>query len=58
MTRLEWLGRSVSLVRSNASVSDVSVFDVGDQDGVLAVDLYCDQTAGRLAAYGDGALFR
>ncbi|QDV87960.1 hypothetical protein [Planctomycetes bacterium TBK1r] len=56
VTRVEWFGESVSLVRSNASVSDAGVFDVTDSPGRLELDLYCDQVTGRLLAYRDGVL--
>ncbi|WP_145390990.1 hypothetical protein [Stieleria neptunia] len=56
VTRVEWFGESVSVVRSNASVSDADVFDVADSAGRLELDLYADQVAGRLLAYRDGML--
>lgn len=56
VTRLEWLGRSVSLVRSNASVSDAEVFDLAETVGRLELELYIDQTAGRMVAFRDGLL--
>ncbi|MCS7467805.1 hypothetical protein NZK35_14225 [Stieleria sp. ICT_E10.1] len=56
VTRVEWFGESVSLVRSNASVSDAGVFDVSDSPGRLELDLYGDQRTGRLLAYRDGVL--
>ncbi|MDV6031801.1 MAG: hypothetical protein F9B45_17260 [Phycisphaera sp. RhM] len=56
VTRVEWFDKSVSLVRSNASVSDAGVFDVADSAGRLSLDLYCDQMTGRLLAYRDGVL--
>lgn len=56
VTRLEWLADSVALVRSNPSVSDAAVFDVTDGGGVLKLDLFFDQPAGQLAAFGGGLL--
>lgn len=56
VTRVEWIGQSVSLVRSNASVSDAAVFELMDQAGRLEIDLYFDQTRGRLIAMSDGLL--
>lgn len=56
VTRLEWVGDSVSVVRSNASVSDAAVFHLPDRQGQLEIDLYCDQTDGRLIATCDGLL--
>ncbi|QEF96712.1 hypothetical protein Mal15_07400 [Stieleria maiorica] len=54
VTRLEWFDNSVSLVRSNASVSDAAVFDVTDASDRLTLDLYVDQASGRLLAYHQG----
>ncbi len=54
VTRIEWFDNSVSLVRSNASVSDAAVFDLTDAIDRLTLDLYADQTSGRLLAYHEG----
>ncbi|MCO8120151.1 hypothetical protein NHH03_00255 [Stieleria sp. TO1_6] len=56
VTRMEWFGQDLSIVRSNASVSDSAVFRSLRPSGVLDVDLYCDQTNGVLSAYESGQL--
>ncbi|MCA9140702.1 MAG: hypothetical protein KDB00_28210, partial [Planctomycetales bacterium] len=56
VTRLEWVDHSVSIVRSNASVSSAEVFDPDARNGRLEIDLYCDQTDGRLIATSNGLM--
>ena len=56
VTRIEWFGDSVSLVRSNASVSDSDVCPLPPGKARLDIDVFIDQDLGRLAVYCSGAL--
>jgi hypothetical protein len=53
VTKLEWFDRSVSIVRANASVSEAAVFRCPEA-GVLDLELFVDQVAGRVACYQQG----
>lgn len=52
VTRLEWFGDHAIVLRSNASVSDSTVFPAATD--TLTLDLYVDQVAGSLIAFNQG----
>lgn len=56
VTRLEWFDQSVSVVRSNASISDTAVIEMPDPEAGLELDLFVDQLAGRLLVFDKGLL--
>ncbi len=56
VTRVEWFDEDVSVIRSNASVSDSAVFRSTGRSHSLSIDLYIDQRDGRLLAYQQGML--
>ena len=56
VTKLDWFGESISLVRSNSSVADVAALPNPDGSKRLELDLFVDQRTGSLAAVRQGEL--
>ena len=56
VTRLEWFDSSLSLVRSNPSVSTSAVFEQQLKDGCIELELFIDQRLGQIHAFQQGIL--